>query len=327
MVVVMKKAEKKRKRYWLGVGVVLLLNLLLAVISSQAEEKLDPAGLGVWLGRQAKLVWIQDQAKGNDVFGRSRNLMLYGYDTADAKGERPLLAEKGNFFKPLLSPDGSKVVVSDRLARKIYLIDWQTGKKSSLGSGVAVTVWQDSKPSFFLRKKITWIYCFSGLERENKYGTAQSLYRFPLDNPGKRELIWDSTDMAWSNIQISRDGSVLGGLFPWPHGGVLDLKTKKWQRLGRGCWTSLSPDNSKLLWIFDGLHRNVQIHDLKNGSTWKVNINSEPRMGGFEVYHPRWSNHPNYFVLTGPYEKGEGGNRIGGGGEAVEISKATGREA
>ncbi len=71
---------------------------------------------------------------------------------------------------------------------------------------------------------------------------------------------------------MSRDEEVLSGLFPWPDGGVLWTKDKRWQRLGHCCWTSLSPDNSKLLWIFDGLHRNVQVHDLKAGRDCTVNI-------------------------------------------------------
>lgn len=277
------------------------------------------SAVGQWTGSHTRLVWVQDQGNGADTFAQGEHLKLIGFDSADGKGERELLAETSNFFKPLFTPDGEHVVVSNRRTRQMYLVEWQTGKKTDLGSGVAVAVWQDPKKSFLLRRKTTWVYCFSGSQGENKYGTAQPLYRFPIDKPGKLELVWDKTNMAWSNLQLSRDGSVLGGLFPWPHGGVLWTKDSRWQRFGRGCWTSVSPDNSKLLWIFDGLHRNIQVHDVSRGENWKVNINSGPGIGGFEVYHPRWTNHPRYFVLTGPYEKGDGGNRIGGGGEKVEI--------
>jgi len=273
-----------------------------------------------WAGTHYRLVWVQDHGDGADSLAHGRNLVLYGLDSRDGRGERPLVKEKGNYFKPLITPDGKQVVVSDRLSRQMYVIDWETGKQTALGQGVAVEVWQEPEGRFFFSKPRVWVYCFSGLQPENKYGTSQPLYRFELDNPKKKELIWDSTNMAWSNVQLSRDGEMIGGLFPWPHGGVLSGKDHKWQRLGRGCWTSLSPDNSKILWIFDGLHRNVLMHKVESGESWKVNVNSGPGMNGFEVYHPRWSNHPRYFVLTGPYEKGEGGgNRIGGGGDKVEI--------
>ena len=272
-----------------------------------------------WIGQHSRLVWVQDQGNGSDTFGQGKNLALYGYDSVDGKGERQLVKGVGNFFKPLFTPDGTQVIYSDRRAREMYLLDWESGKVEKLGSGVAVALWEGAETGFFLKSKPLWVYYFSGRQPENKYGTAQPLYRFPLGSPKKKELVWDKTNMAWSNVQLSRDGEILGGLFPWPHGGILQTDSKAFTRFGRGCWTSLSPDNSKLLWIFDGLHRNVQIHDIKSSESWKVNINSAPGIGGFEVYHPRWSNHPRYFVMTGPYEKGDGGNRIGGGGDKVEV--------
>lgn len=276
-------------------------------------------GVEPWTGGHTRLVWLQDQGDGTDSLAHGNNLSLYGYDSRDGKGERPLLPGPGSFFKPLFTPDGKAVIFSDRQSRRIYRFDWESGRKTDLGSGVAVAVWQDDEKKFLQRRATVWIYAFSGPQPENKYGTAQPLYRFPIDSPDDKELVWNKTNMAWSNLQLSRDGELIGGLFPWPHGGVLRTKDSSWQRLGRGCWTSLSPDNSYLLWIFDGLHRNVQMYNLKTGRNWKVNINNAPGIGGFEVYHPRWSNHPRYMTMTGPYEKGEGGNRIGGGGEKVEI--------
>jgi hypothetical protein len=293
---------------------ILLLLYVYGLPVNAADTSLEQ-----WTGKHTRLVWVQDHGNGADTFARGTNLQLYGYDSRDGRGERPLLPVTGNFFKPLFTPDGDSVIVSDRRSRQMFLIDWHNGAVKNLGSGVAVAVWEDPEPSLILRKKTVWVYSFSGLQPENKYGTSQPLYRFPLDKPKQKELVWNKTNMAWSSLQLSRDGEIIGGLFPWPDGGVLFSDSGVFRRLGKGCWTSLSPDNSKLLWIFDGLHRNVQIHDVMGGGSWKVNINGAPGINGFEVYHPRWSNHPRYFVLTGPYEKGDGGNRIGGGGEKVEV--------
>lgn len=300
------------------IKVVFWLVLLLSMtITLQAEAKGDR--VEQWVGTHTRLVWLQDHGDGADSLAHGKNLKLYGYDSRDGRGERPLLEKADNYFRPLFTPDGEQVIVSNRLTRRIALVDWHSGKVKDLGEGVAVAVWQEPGRNFTPWKSNIWVYCFSGLQPENKYGTSQPLYRFRLDNPKKKELLWDKTNMAWDNVQLSRDGQLLGGLFPWPDGGVLWTKDKRWQRLGQGCWTSLSPDNSQLLWIFDGLHRNIQVHDVKAGRDWTVNINGAPEVGGFEVYHPRWSNHPRFFAITGPYLKGEGGNRIGGGGEKVEI--------
>lgn len=275
--------------------------------------------IGTWTGNHTRIVWVQDQGDGTDTLVHRANFKLFCLDSKDGRGERPLLSNINSYFKPMITPDGQKVVVSNRLTRQMYLVDWDSGKVRELGEGVAVAIWEDPKPHGLFRRATTWIYCFSGPQEENKYGTSQPLYRFPLDKPQNKELIWDKTNMSWDNIQLSRDGEVLGGLFPWPYGGVLWTKDKRWQRFGEGCWTSLSPDDSKLLWIFDGLHRNLMMHNVVSGKDWMVSINSAPGIGGFEVYHPRWSNHPRFFVMTGPYEKGEGDNKIGGGGEKVEI--------
>jgi len=299
---------------------LLVLAVLAALLSGPGLGFAGEADrVGKWIGSHSRLVWLQDQGDGTDSLAHGQSLMLYGYDSRDGRGERPLLPKADNYFRPLITPDGKQVLFSNRLTRRMYLLDWQSGKVKELGEGVAVAVWKDPKRRGLLRQQAIWVYCFSGPQPENRYGTSQPLYRFPLDNPKKKELIWDRSQIAWDNIQLSRDGQVLGGLFPWPDGGIVVLKEKRWQRLGNGCWTSLSPDDSLLLWIFDGLHRNLQIHDVVAGQEWTVNINGAPGIGGFEVYHPRWSNHPRYFVVTGPYEKGEGGNRIGGGGEKVEI--------
>ena len=275
--------------------------------------------IGAWTGQHTRLVWLQDQGDGTDTLAHGENLMVYAYDSKDGRGERPLLPKTGSYCKPMITADGQQVIVSNRRNRLMYLVDWDSGKVRELGEGVAVAIWEDPQPHGLLRRTTTWIYCFFGPQQENKYGTSQPLFRFPLGKPKNKELIWDKTNMAWDSIQLSRDGQVLGGLFPWPYGGVLWTKDKRWQRFGEGCWTGLSPDNSKLLWIFDGLHRNLQIHNVITGQDWTVNINSAPGIGGFEVYHPHWSNHPRFFTITGPYERGEGDNKIGGGGEKVEI--------
>ena len=293
--------------------------LIACVFSPSGSFGAKADRIGAWTGKHTRLVWLQDQGDGSDTLAHGENLMLFGYDSQDGRGERPLLPKTSNYFRPIITPDGEQVIVSNRLTRQMYLLDWDSGKVRELGEGVAVAVWEDPNSGGLLRRTTTWVYCFSGLQPENKYGTSQPLFRFPLEKPKKKELIWDKTNMAWDNIQLSRDGKMLGGLFPWPDGGVLWTKDKRWQRLGNGCWTGLSPDNSKLLWIFDGLHRNLQIHDVAAGKDWTVNINSAPGIDGLEVYHPRWSNHPRYFAITGPYAKGEGDNRIGSGGEKVEI--------
>jgi len=271
------------------------------------------ATLEQFTSTHTRVVWVQEQGKGTDTFALGENLMLMGYDSRDGKKEKPLLPETGNFYKSFFTPDGQKIVVSNRRLHEIYLVDFDHGGKKMLGKGVAVDVWQDPETG-----KV-WVYALAGDGPENKYFTTHPLIRFPLDHPGQRETVWDKTHLSWSNFDMSRDGKFAGGLFPWPHAGILLFEKNKWKQYGKGCWTALSPDNSAILWFFDGLHRNLNFVNPFTAEFWSTNINNAPGIGGYEVYHPRWSNHVRFLTMTGPYVEGEGGNKITGGGQKVEV--------
>ena len=59
--------------------------------------------------------------------------------------------------------------------------------------------------------------------------------------------------------------------------------------------------------------------DLESDERWRVDINNAPGIDGYEIYHPRWANHPRFLTITGPYTVGTAANKIRGGGEQVEI--------
>jgi len=236
-----------------------------------------------------------------------------GYDSHRFIKVRPILKKERNYWKPLMTPDGSKVVFSDITKKKVYVVDWSGKNKETLSTGVALEVWKDP-----VTHRV-WVYVLDGPKADASKHSNNPLYRFPMDEPSARERVWDKTRLTWDNVQLSADGKRASGLFPWPNGGVMNLETDTWERYGRGCWTSFSPDNQYLLWIFDGPHRNIMIYHPDGKTRHKVTINKAEDIDGYEVYHPRWSNHPRYLVMTGPYVEGEGGNRIRGGGERVEV--------
>ncbi len=295
----------------------IIVCLLLGWWINNAEGRVSDA-LQQMTGRHTRVVWVQEQGNGADPFAFGSNLKLVGHDTNDGRGERYLAERTANYFKPLLTPDGKKVVYTDITTRHVFVTNWNGISTQDLGTGVAIEVWQDPQT-----KKI-WVYVFDGPQPENFYFTTQPLYRFPLTHPKQRELVWNKTPMNWHNFQLSADGQRAGGLFPWPHAGVLNTKTDVWKRYGRGCWTSFSPDNSYMLWLFDEPHRYLILFNClettgDGRAQWQVNINSAPGINSFEVYHPRWSNHVKYIAITGPYVEGEGSNKILAGGRKVEI--------
>jgi hypothetical protein len=268
---------------------------------------------GIPIGTRTRVVWVQDMGDGRDVDTLGSNLSLMGLDTDDGKGERAISGTLGNYTKPLITSRGDRVVYSDRIRKKVYVVNWDGSGLRELFEGFGLALWRDPQDGR------EWIYY--GFEEMQKGGwTCPAVYRTLLDRPGAGELVWNKTPVNVDSFQLSTDGWMAGGNFPWPEGGVAQLPNKEIKIFTKGCWTALATVKGKpFYWIFDGSHRNLTIFDLQNNKKWQVNISGAPGIGGYEVYHPRWSNDPRTMAMTGPYKIGWGGNRIGGGGREVEI--------
>lgn len=286
----------------LGVGVLLA--------SWAFADGLD-ARVRNFTGARTRVVWCQQaEGEGEDVFGRGRQLQLWGYDSEDGRGSRVISSQLSNYHRPMLTPRGDRVVYNHLPRQMINVINWDGTGWRPLTNGIAVDVWRDPATG------IEWVY---RMEREIKEFQSGPLTRFQLDNPSVSETVLERTDITWDNVQISADGTRASGQFPHPRAGYASLPDEHVTVLGRGCWTSMAPDNSYLAWIFDGPHRNLHLH-AADGRTWTVNINQAPGIDGYEVYHPRWSNHARYLAITGPYKTGKmGRNLIYFGGPDVEI--------
>ncbi|MGK0189127.1 MAG: hypothetical protein ACI9R3_004944 [Verrucomicrobiales bacterium] len=279
-------------------------------------------------GAQTKIVWEWHQGRGStDTYSVGRKHVLAGMDTRDGLGARVILAEEGNYSRPMISPDGDWIVYTDKNAKRneksglkkyspvIYRLDWDGNNVTELGNGFAVDVWQDPE------SKVQWVYAIRDLESSAAAAIAgKHLYRFQLDDPSQSEVIWDKRYLSPDNFQLSRLGDKVGALLPWPEAGVLDLKTNEVVKTENGCWTSTAPDESGVTWVFDGAHRNLRMFMPDGERSWSVNLSKIDVVGGHEVYHPRWSNHAKYFAITGPYIKAKKGqNVISKGGEDAEI--------
>jgi len=259
-----------------------------------------------------RVVWCQDHDSNDNVFADGTRLKLMGYDSRDGKGERSILPGLGNYNKPMITPRGTHVVFTDFIQKKAYIVDWDGSNLRQFADGQVLEAWLDADTG------IEWIYVQSGPKR-GKHFDGNPVYRHQTSSLSHRELVWDISPVSRDNFQLSADGKRAGGQFPWPQTGIADMLKHSWVRTGRGCWTSFAPDNSYLMWVFDGAHRFVTMLSADDSKRWKVRINTAPGINGAEVYHPRWSNRPRYFALTGPYTIRRGANSIRGGGPGVEV--------
>ena len=265
--------------------------------------------LGRLSGAGVRAVWTREVGEAPTTMS---DCPSWAFDSRNNEGERSIVSEPSDYAKPLITPSGDRAVFSKLSDDGVYVVDWDGGNKRRVASGFGLVVWRD--PS----NGREWVYV--GSEQAGRAPPAYRLItRHLLDDPSTAEQVWDAQPVSGNSFQLSRDARFAGGLFPWPAAGVADLDAGTWRRLGEGCWTALASDDSRLFWFFDGSHRNLTIVDVNRERRWRVTINDAPGIRGFEVYHPKWTNHPRFMVMTGPYTVGPGANKVRAGGRQVEI--------
>lgn len=286
------------------------LSLLLAGCSGGADASAGPgAELRALTGAHTRVVWVQGDGTDPDAGGDQ--LVLMGFDSEDGASERVILGERRSRTMPRLTPRGNRIVFSSRIVPgppEIFVVNWEGTGLRKLADGFAMALWENPADGS------EWVYAGT----ENKQWDFATVTRFPIDAPARRELVWNATLVSMEGFGVTPDGRHLGGMFPWPSAGVADVANKTWRKLGEGCYTSLCYARGQLFWYFDGAHRNVTMVDVDSGARWMVNLNNAPGFEAAEVSHPRWTNHPRFLTITGPYNQG-GPNQSRTGGKQTEV--------
>jgi hypothetical protein len=250
-------------------------------------------------GARTRIVWVQHTGDGTDIFAHGSNLRLLGFDSADGRGERELVPGEGSFYKPLITPDGHHVIFTNYAAQGVYIVNWDGSGLRELLRGLAAGVWKDPDTGQ------EWVYAQVGSETGTN-ARNNAIWRFRIDAPEIRELVWNKTPVNPDGFQISHDGRQVVSLFPWPYFGVATLPNDTLSELGEGCCASMAADVGNLAFHLLGDHRHLMVYSLKGTDRWKVALNQAPGVDGFEVYHPKWSNQSRFLTMCGPF-KGQGG--------------------
>ncbi len=244
-------------------------------------------------GAQTRLVWLQG-SEGYHYTGSGNLTRLMGFDTDDGQGERQIIPQEKSFSKPLLTPDGSGVVYSDRdrKNRHAYFVNWDGSGLRDLGKGFASDVWRDPESGR------DWVYL-----RRGAGGSQDRIVRRRLDKPEVEERVWSHTKNGHQGVpwfQLSADGRRFSNAFPWSHCGLGNLESGKWKRYAGGCWPSIAPDNSYRMFVFSGNHKEIYIYDEGGKNRRTVNIANIPGQQGSKVYFPRWSNDVRFLTVSSP---------------------------
>jgi hypothetical protein len=274
-----------------------------------SELAAGPAEVRAVTGAGTRVVWVQHDGKDPEAIGD--RLALMGFDSEDGRGERVILGQRGSYVKPMITPRGDRIVFSTRVKpgpAEIFIVNWDGSDRRKLGDGFALGLWRNPVDDG------EWVY----VGTENKEWEFGTISRFRIDRPEKRELVWNTTLVSIDNFQVSADGRYAGGMFPWPDAAIADLQARTLKKFGQGCWGALTNARGRLFWYFDGAHRNLTMVDVETEARWIVNINNAPGFDGAEVDYPRWTNHPRFFTIAGPYNQG-GPNQARTGGPQTEI--------
>ena len=291
------------------------LALAIALCAACSTESREGPGskLRQFTGSHTRVVWVQQD--GRDPYAAGDNLLLVGLDSDDSRGERPIVRDRGSYVKPLITPQGNRIIFSRRPTLpegpEVFLVNWDGSGLKSLGRGFALAVWVSPTDGR------EWVYVGTDNKKGQEYDFA-TVARVPIDEPQTREVVWNKSLVSGDTFQVSADGRYAGGLFPWPDAGVAELPNGNLRKLGDGCWTAMATVRGPLMWYFDGSHRNLTLVDIRSDKRWVVNINRVPGFGNDEVYHPRWTNHPRFLAMSGPYNLG-GANQVRSGGAQTEV--------
>ena len=135
-----------------------------------------------------------------------------GFDSDDGGGERVILGERGSYVKPLITPDGSRIVYSTRPKpgpAEVFIVNWDGSERRKLGDGFALGLWKDPDNGR------QWV--FAGTDMTNwEFAT---IWRFPIDDPAARAVAWNGAPVSIDNFQVSSDGRFAAGMYPVARGG------------------------------------------------------------------------------------------------------------
>ena len=284
-------------------------------------------------GAPTRAVWSHHIGTGTpDPFCNGASHQLQGIDTRDGQGVRLLLSKKSNYSRPLITPDGIRILYTRKLVTRskadnnvkdfdmtIMATDWQGAEPVEITPGYALDIWQDPATGH------QWVYAARDVPPTYRTSwAAKKLIRFRLDKPTTIETVWDQTEISPDNTQLSADGKRASGQAPWPHGGqyLFEASGNSFLPTVTGCWSGMAPDNSYVSWMLDGNHRMVTLFTAApQKKTWLLKFSELTGLEKGEIYHPRWTNHARFVTLTGPYlaERGGEGSIISKGGRTAEV--------
>jgi|GEM_PF-2482788 len=289
--------------------IVLALILAFSFPLLRAEELADE--VEALTGQHTRLVWTAVAEEGvEDKDGVGSGHLLLGFDSQDGDGIRPILKEEGNYRSPLLSGDGNLVLFSTRsvsgadadeslgIEIVVRAVRFSGGFATQLGNGYAVDVVTDSET------EVEWVYALDDFSTDSSGSVvADSLIRFPLNAPERRESVWSGRPLPLQAVSVSDDTKAIFASLPERKIARFDVASGAWSDAFDGLAATVSPgaDDGALVLTSDGLGGQMISNTVPVGPVLGLD---QAMRKGWSVRHLRFSNRSEIMVLTGPYRQG-----------------------
>jgi len=196
----------------------------------------------------------------------------------------------------VFSPDGAALLIND--SGKILALTLPAGETRELGSGFAFATTRSKESSE------DQVFAADSVD-------GNSIVRFPLRSPEKREPVWSAARLDPRTAQVLRDGLKLTGTFFGQDGGTADVRDALWTPISANRPIALAPDASHLVAMLDGTGRRFRFFhpsgepwshesdDLSPPARWKTDIPAAQWSGPEARFtDARWSNHPQFLILA-----------------------------
>ena len=190
-------------------------------------------------GKRVKLIW-----KHFDKAAPEKGGTIICFDSDSGKQVEIRGGLQDDVQGPYITPLGNRVVFGTP-DTETRVMDWNGANEKSIAKGKPVAVWIDTSTA------IEWVYIFAN-------GKSSPVWRYQIDNPGTKELIWDKSVFD-NNFTVSKDGTHAGTQL-WPDCGIATIPNGTFSILGQGCWPNIAPDNSYRFFHFYNSHSIIKIY-------------------------------------------------------------------
>jgi hypothetical protein len=246
------------------------------------------------------MVWIEAPHGQGTPFGpyphanKDSIWRIVAFDTEDGGKKRYLQSEPAMYSHVMITPTGTRVIWSD-CNGGVWICDWNGENKKKLVEAVLAVGVAENPPG------TEWVYTVDGAAQPGNYAV---LSRYLIDDPSKKEIVWDKTPSN-DKWEFTRDGKAGASGLPWPNGGVAHLPNGTFKNFGVGCTPGVANDLSYAFVMIPNGHRGIILYNANGGSPRQILFAPAPGVAGTPDPQFWWAStvryDPRFFTFGGPH--------------------------